>query len=236
MRLRVDLLPAHGYADVALVIDVLRATTTACALLEAGARELLLVQTPEEALARRAEGVLLLGERGGQQLPDFDLGNSPLPAGMGGVAGQAVVMTTSNGTGAAHHAAASAGAVLLASLYNAHAAARRALALASAEVAILCAGGEGRAGIEDIYAAGVIAEYLLAMGDFELDDGAKVALTLRRSLSDPLAAIGSGRHAAHLIALGHGEDLRFAARLSESSVVPALLGREGPALRFGAPG
>ena len=41
MRLRVDLLPHGNYPDVVLVVDVLRATTTAVTFLERGAEALL---------------------------------------------------------------------------------------------------------------------------------------------------------------------------------------------------
>ena len=109
MRLRVDLLPDDHYQDVAIVIDVLRATTMAVSLLEHGAAELLLTRTPDEAFAlrERRPDVLLAGERGGLIVPGFDLGNSPLEV-SSAVAGRSVAMSTTNGTVAAHRAAASA--------------------------------------------------------------------------------------------------------------------------------
>ncbi|MER3483078.1 MAG: 2-phosphosulfolactate phosphatase, partial [Meiothermus sp.] len=152
MRLRIDLVPQAGltYTDVVLVVDVIRATTTASAFLEAGARELYLTASRER----------------------FDYGNSPREALGAAVGGKTVVMSTTNGTKAAHLAASSARHVLLASLYNAHAAARLANDLASEEVAVLCAGKEGRIGLDDTYTAGVLAEFLQIMGNFELEDGA----------------------------------------------------------------
>ena len=82
MKLRVDLLPDSHYPDVALVIDVLRATTTAVALLERGVGGLLLTRTAEDALGVRAvrPEVLLAGERGGLTIPGFDLGNTDVGA------------------------------------------------------------------------------------------------------------------------------------------------------------
>ena len=65
MRLRVDLLPHGNYPDVVLVIDTLRATTTAVTYLERGAEALLLTRTPEVALGLKGDGFLLGGERGG---------------------------------------------------------------------------------------------------------------------------------------------------------------------------
>lgn len=224
MKLRVDLLPHGNYPDVVLVIDALRATTTAVACLERGAGALLLTRTPEAALALRAarDDLVLAGERGGLPIPGFDLGNSPLEASAQNFAGRTVVMNTTNGTGAAHVAAQSGKHVLLAALTNAHAAARRARALAAEGVAIVCAGTDGRVGLEDVYTAGVLAEYLLAMGDFTLDDGARIALTVRRGGGDPAEALAGSDHGVDLTRLGLAGDVAFAAGLSISTVVPTL--------------
>ncbi|GMA17496.1 2-phosphosulfolactate phosphatase [Deinococcus metallilatus] len=238
MRLRVDLLPHGNYPDVVLVVDVLRATTTAVTYLERGADALLLTATPEVALGLRgeaAEGKLVLGgERGGLPIPGFDFGNSPVEAAAQNFTGRVVVMNTTNGTGAAHTAAQTGKHVLLAALTNAHAAARRARALASEEIAIVCAGTDARVGLEDVYAAGVLAEYLLAMGEFGIDDGTRIALTVRRNAGNPIEALSSSGHGQHLVSLGLGDDVRYAAQVSTSTVVPILDAvQETPeALRF----
>lgn len=235
MRLRVDLLPHGTYPDVVLVIDVLRATTTAITYLERGADALLLTATPDVALALRSDGVrgdgeptpyLLGGERGGLPIPGFDFGNSPVEAAAQNFTGRTVVMNTTNGTGAAHTAAQTGKHVFLAALTNAHAAARRARATATEEIAIVCAGTDERVGLEDVYAAGVLAEYLLAMGESSIDDGARIALTVRRSSGNPLDALGSSAHGARLAGLGLGEDVRYAAGLSTSTLVPTLVSGE----------
>ncbi|MFC4427445.1 2-phosphosulfolactate phosphatase [Deinococcus navajonensis] len=240
MRLRVDLLPHGGYPDVVLVVDVLRATTTAVSYLERGAEALLLTRTPEVALALRPEGeegsnLVLGGERGGLPIPGFDFGNSPVEASAQNFTGKTVVMNTTNGTDAAHTAAQTGKHVLLASLTNAHAAARRARALATEEIAIVCAGTDAHVGLEDVYAAGVLAEYLLALGEFSIDDGARIALTIRRNAGNPIEALSSSAHGERLGGLGLGEDVRYAAQVSTSTLVPVLAGGdEAPegALKF----
>lgn len=223
MRLRVDLLPHGDYADVVLVIDTLRATTTAITYLERGADALLFTKTPEEALAMRGEDVILGGERGGLALAGFDLGNSPAEAITHNFSGKTVVMNTTNGTRAAHIASATGKHIFLAALTNAHAVARRAKALATEEIALVCAGTDERISLEDVYTAGVIAEYLLALGDFTLDDGARIALTVRRNMGNPLEAIGGSSHGSHLGSIGLGDDVIYAAELSTSTVVPTLV-------------
>lgn len=226
MRLRVDLLPHGNYPDVVLVIDTLRATTTAITYLERGADALLLTSTPEVALNLKGEGFLRGGERGGLPIPGFDFGNSPVEAQSQNFTGKTVVMNTTNGTGASHTAAQTGKHVFLAALTNAHAAARRAKAQATEEIAIVCAGTDAHVGLEDVYTAGVIAEYLLALGEFTIDDGARIALLVRRNSGNPLEALSSSVHGARLTGLNLGEDVRYAAELSTSTVVPTLVGGE----------
>lgn len=223
MRLRVDLLPHGHYPDVVLVIDTLRATTTAVTYLERGAEALLLTRTPEVALGLKGDGFLLGGERGGLPIPGFDFGNSPVEAQSQNFTGKTVVMNTTNGTGASHVAAQSGKHIFLAALTNAHAAARRARAQATEEVAIVCAGTDERVSLEDVYTAGVLAEYLLSLGEFTIDDGARIALTVRRNSGNPLEALSSSLHGGRLNNLGLGEDVGYAAQLSTSTVVPTLV-------------
>ncbi|GAA6756665.1 2-phosphosulfolactate phosphatase [Thermus thalpophilus] len=234
MRLRVDVLPSEGvvYPDVVLVVDVIRATTTAACLLEAGAEALYLVDSLEAARAFKDEDVVLAGEVGGLKPTGFDLGNSPREALEAPVGGKVVVMSTTNGTKAAHAAAKTAKHVLLASLYNAHAAARLAKELATEEVAILCAGKEGRAGLDDLYTAGVLSEYLGLLGEVEPEDGARIALAVKRAYQDPLEALSLSAAALALKGVGLEGDVPFCAQVAKSAAVPLLSGRVGEALIF----
>src|SRR5437588_13012226 len=105
-----ELAPAGGLAGgVAVVVDVLRATTTIVHALAAGCTSVRPCATVEEAreLAgqMRAGRVLLGGERGGAPLPGFDLGNSPREYTAKLCHGSTLVLTTSNGTRALVRAA-----------------------------------------------------------------------------------------------------------------------------------
>lgn len=234
MRLRVDLVPRQEltYPDVVMVVDVIRATTTAATFLEVGAEALYLTASVEAARAFRDTDVLLGGEVGGLPPSGFDVGNSPREALALAAGGKVVVMTTTNGTRAAHLAASTARHVLLASLYNAHAAARLAHDLATEEVAILCAGKEGRAGLDDTYTAGVLAEFLQLMGSYEPEDGALIALATRRTYTDPLDALQLSAAAQALRQVGLEEDIPFCAQVAKSPAVPLLSGRVAEALVF----
>jgi 2-phosphosulfolactate phosphatase len=83
-----------------VVIDVLRAFTTACFVLNNGAKKIYPVADLEEArlLRKKHPNWILMGERKGLKLPDFDYGNSPAEIEHENLHGKTVVMTTSSGT------------------------------------------------------------------------------------------------------------------------------------------
>lgn len=129
-----------------VVIDVLRAFTTAAFGFARGAKEIVLVETAEEALALRAEDPrrVLIGEVQGRPIPGFDFGNSPeaLDAlGEGGLAGRTLVLRSSSGTQgvarAVHSTRTYLGSFVVAS------ATARALAARGEDVSLLAMGWAG---------------------------------------------------------------------------------------------
>lgn len=144
-------------AGVAVVIDVLRATTTITQALAGGYERVLCTTTRELALSMRAPGRVLAGEEGCVPPPGFDVGNSPADVVDAGAAAE-LVLATSNGTPAIVAAAAAADLTVLGCLIN-----LRALidSLAGREdVLLVCSGTNGRLAIEDVYVAGRIAAAL----------------------------------------------------------------------------
>lgn len=87
---------------IAVVIDVLRATTTIASALSAGARAVQPAADRQTVEALRAqandESYLRAGERDGVKIGGYDLGNSPLDYTAEAVAGKTVILTTTNGT------------------------------------------------------------------------------------------------------------------------------------------
>ena len=94
--------PADLDGVTALVIDVLRASTTIITAFAHGCREIVPVGDPADARRRAgavpADGVLTAGERGGEPIPGFDLGNSPGAYTPRRCKATTLVLTTSNGT------------------------------------------------------------------------------------------------------------------------------------------
>jgi 2-phosphosulfolactate phosphatase len=87
-------------------------------------------------------------------------------------------------------------------------------------------------GLDDVYTAGVLTEYLLAMGEWQLDDGARVALTVRREYADPLEPLRLSRAAELIEAVGLEKDIHHSSEVSMSTIVPGFVGRAGGALIF----
>src|SRR5436190_17096535 len=96
----IALLPQRDLSGVTCVVfDVLRATSSMLTGLAHGAAEIHPVCTIEEALALRQRwpDAVLGGERQGDLIPGFDIGNSPLEY-RDSVAKRRIITTTTNGT------------------------------------------------------------------------------------------------------------------------------------------
>ncbi|WP_040779485.1 2-phosphosulfolactate phosphatase [Calidithermus timidus] len=230
-RVRVHPLPLEALpqTEVMLVVDVIRATSTATMFLEAGAQALWLTAGLEPARTLRQNGELLAGEVGGLRPEGFDFGNSPREAAAAQLSGRTVIHATTNGTKAAHKAAGLAREVLLASLLNAPAAVDLAARLGS-DVTILCAGKEGQVGMDDLYTAGVLAQGLIAQGFEPVEDGAQMALYLAQKPALPV--LKASEAALALEREGLGADVDFCAQIGLSERVPRMMGRQGAALVF----
>ncbi len=87
-------------AGVVVVIDVLRAFTTAAFAFSNGAQEILLAGSVEEAfeLHRRFPQALLMGEVNGLPIPGFDFSNSPLQIRNAALQGRRLIQRTTAGT------------------------------------------------------------------------------------------------------------------------------------------
>src|SRR6185503_8054746 len=151
LAMRIDVAFAPGRtpdAAVAVVIDVLRATTTITQAIDSGYQRVLACGELEQARALAARfngGAVLAGERQCVKPEGFDLGNSPSEF-AGPPLGETLVLTTTNGTRAIVAAAAHADTVVIGSLLNliscgAHVA--RKAREAQGDVLVQCAGVRG---------------------------------------------------------------------------------------------
>lgn len=92
---------------ISVYIDVLRASTTICAAIQNGAKEIIPVTNTEQAM-RIYSGLdreirLIGGEKNMQKPPNFDLGNSPFEYNSDVVNEKTIILTTTNGTNIFQH-------------------------------------------------------------------------------------------------------------------------------------
>mgnify|MGYP000905133214 FL=1 len=85
---------------IAIIIDVFRAFTVEPIIIKNGAKELIVIGDKEIAynLKKENSNYILIGERNGIKLPEFDYGNSPLQIEKIDFTNKVVVHTTSCGT------------------------------------------------------------------------------------------------------------------------------------------
>jgi 2-phosphosulfolactate phosphatase len=206
--------PARLKKSACAVIDVIRATSTIVTALANGAKGVQAVASVAEAEAWKAQDATarLAGERGGQPLPGFDLGNSPGDFTAERISGRRVILTTTNGTQALT-ACAPARAVVVASFLNLAAAAAKLREVGPPWI-IVCAGREGHFGVDDAMVAGALAEALECDSPW---------LSLYRSVREelPQALLGSGA-GQEIVRLGLERDIRFCAQRGVFSLAPVL--------------
>jgi 2-phosphosulfolactate phosphatase len=227
-----ELVPPEQLAGAtAVVVDVLRATTTILQALQAGARDVVPCLEVEEArqiAADAPDGAILGGERGGRLIAGFDLGNSPAEYSRDTVGGRSVVMTTTNGTRALHRCRA-ASRVLLGAFVNLSCLVET--LSRSASTSIVCAGTNGEITQEDVLLAGAVVDRLSGIwcGGTELNDEARLAVAAWQSIVDGDAgperlveAMRLSRGGRNLVQLGYDRDIEIAARIDSVPVIGEL--------------
>jgi 2-phosphosulfolactate phosphatase len=197
---------------------VIRATSTIATALAQGAEGVQPVAAVEDAFVLKAEDpeAVLAGERGGQMVEGFDLGNSPEDFMRKRINNRRVILTTTNGTQALA-ACVGARAVVTASLLNVDAVAERLQQLRPPWL-VICAGCNGFFGVDDAIVAGALAEALE-------QDHAFVHLwrSVKKDLTGALLGSEAGRELARV---GLAKDVPYCAQVSKLSVVP-VLGEDG---------
>jgi 2-phosphosulfolactate phosphatase len=222
VRIDVAFTPAEaGQAHVAIVVDVMRATSTIAQALASGYRRVLCCRGIEEARALRdqlGDKAVVGGERNAVLIKGFDLGASPRdylePR------AETAILTTTNGTRTVLAAAATAEIVLLGSLLNLDAVAASARAPGD-DITIVCAGYQGAFAIDDADCAGRIVELL----DGERTDAAVASAALARAYPTAWEGVNARTYGPP----GLEDDLRWCTRENTLAVVPKLSGMIGSA-------
>ena len=230
---RIDLYVTPGEAERApldrrriVVVDVLRSCTTIATALAHRAAKIIPVETVEEAkrLAQTLDpkSRLLCGERDGRKVNGFDLGNSPREYARERVEGATLIFASTNASPLMARLLQGREQMLLAYV-NVGAVAEAARA-AGDDLAIVCAGKNGRFALEDAACAGALIRRLAGQdGALAVNDAAAMAREYDRAHGHaPEAVLRGSEHGRDLIDLGFGDDLPVCAKVDSVPVVPFL--------------
>ncbi len=207
-----------------IVIDVLRACSTIVTALNNGARSVVPVLDMAEAgkIASNLDqrSYLLGGERDGQRIEGYHLGNSPLEYTQQQVKDQTVILNTTNGTVALSHARA-AEHLVVGCFLNAKRVVEfvREMAL---DTTIICAGWRNRVSLEDTLCAGLfLYELWDGVEPESASDTAHIAFTQYATDRNDLAgALHRCNHARWLSQQGFADDVAYSFRLDAVPVLP----------------
>lgn len=224
-----ELTPTDKTPDCAIVVDVLRATSTIATVLASGGEAVQAFSDLDQLIGVSdnwpPEKRLRAGERGGAKVTGFELGNSPLDCTPEVVRGRRLFISTTNGTRALQRVQDSP-IVLAAALINRAAVVKFLLEKQPEIVWIVGSGWEGSFSLEDTVCAGAIAHSLLAQSQLspaELagNDEVIAAIALYAQWQNDL--LGLFHHASHgqrLLRLESHEDLKYCAQTDILDVLP----------------
>ncbi len=162
---------------IAVIVDILRATSAIVTAFENGVDKIIPVGSLEEARASKEKGYMVAAERDGLVQDFADFGNSPFNFTRERVAGQQIVYSTTNGTQAIH-VARDCAQVLIGAYLN-FTSLKDWIVNQQRDVIFLCAGWKNKFNLEDTLFAGAMAENLITSGAFEtICDSTKASMDL----------------------------------------------------------
>jgi 2-phosphosulfolactate phosphatase len=227
--------------DIAIVVDTIRATTTALYALRQGYTEVICCAEVDDARAAAAEigaAAILAGERDCVRIEGFHLGNSPREFDAGQPLGDVLVLTTTNGTRAVLAALSEAPVVLVGALANLSATAAHAARLTRAgegRVAVRCAGVRGAIALDDVYTAGRLVDALSAyLPEWSPGDGAELARASAAAFSSAYGALSASQSARDLVAADLTDDVRVCAQVDAVDIIALAQPLDGGRARIAA--
>lgn len=213
--------------SLVVFIDVLRASTTICAALYNGAKEVIPVESVDKAAqiySNLSREIRLLGGERNMIKPDgFDLGNSPLEYIEEKVKSKTIILTTTNGT-KAFLKAKQANIKLIGCFANQSSILRYINSILKNDfkmIYFLCAGNQSRMAYEDVLCAGAFAYYLSQTIESELSDSSLAAKNLFELHKDNIfELLKNCEHPRKLLEAGLKSDIEFCLKTDIFEIIP----------------
>ncbi|HMV09093.1 MAG TPA: 2-phosphosulfolactate phosphatase [Cyclobacteriaceae bacterium] len=203
-----------------VVVDILRATSSMVTGFAHGVSGIFPVARLEDCRAMKSKGYLIAGEREGEKVPDFDLGNSPFEYMAAELNGKLIALTTTNGTQAI---AKSIGAaeIIIGAFLNLSAVANH-LIKSNNDILIVCAGWKGKVNLEDTVFAGALVEKLSDKFSLACDAPLAAKHLYNCAKGDLIGFLNESSHVKRLNKLNIHDDMKFCCTIDEYKVVPVL--------------
>ncbi|WP_173917323.1 2-phosphosulfolactate phosphatase [Halobacillus sp. Marseille-Q1614] len=210
-----DIHPELMRGKVAVVFDVLFATSTITAALADGATSVIPVYDQAQAREKAKsldEAHVLAGEEQGRTIKGF---HHPLRSFLNPIVkGKHLILSTTNGTVAVNRSS-QADHLYTSSLLNNREMAKHIVENHLEETIVLvCSGTSGHFTMEDFYGAGSLISYLVEMGEFDLTDSAQTALLFYNGIpNSPFDLLRSTKIGQILMGFGMDEkEIKFVAQ------------------------
>lgn len=211
---------------IAVIFDVLVATSTITAALYYGAKEVIPVLNEEdakkEAKGREKASFVLVGEYEGRTIEGF-LDPNPLRL-KEVINGKTMILSTTNGTVAVRKAT-RAKKVYICSILNGQSVAdTMKVGHKNETIILICSGSSGQFCIEDFYGAGYFLDCLMgdANQNWELTDAAQAALLFYRGTPSGVEVLRSSRVGQMLLNYGFRDDIDHVAQRGIMPISPYL--------------
>lgn len=203
-----------------VIVDILRATSSMTTAFAHGIESIYPVAKLEDCRAMKTKGYLIAGERDGEKVADFDLGNSPFEYMAENLKGKRIAFTTTNGTQAI---AKSIGAkeILIGAFLNLSAVAAH-LIKSNNDILIVCAGWKGKVNLEDTVFAGALVEKLNDEFSLACDAPLMARHLYNAAKSNMIKFLSESSHVRRLNKLNIHEDMEFCLTLDKFDIVPIL--------------
>jgi len=189
---------------VVVIIDILRATSTICSILNNGAKEVIPVPDLEKAKKYLRKGYIVGAERGGKTIDGFSYGNSPFDYPSEVVKDKSIVLTTSNGTKALHLSK-DADQILIGSFLNLNEIVNK-IKTINKDCLLFCAGWKGHFSLEDSCCAGALVHYLSEHFELCSDSGIVTKDLYLQYKNDLMVMIKKSAHFKRLNHFGVNKD------------------------------
>ena len=211
-----------GNNHVAVVVDILRATTTIVAAVSRGVQKVIPVTDMNKLSDFKKNGAIIVSERDGIQTEFADFGNSPLQLLRADIKDAVIAISTTNGTRALS-AVNQAEKIFIGAFSNISALCAKLQEL-NLDIVVVCSGWKHHFSLEDTLFAGAICEKLTLNNSFTFaDDSVIAAMELwKNAKNDLLQFVSRSEHYQRLYDLGMGESVSYCFEMDTCSVVPVM--------------